>query len=101
MKQNDLTTIFKQIPPEDTARNLACYNGETIVPKGRLIVTIESGGWKKRAAPFIIVDNQKANTIGGNILPQNGIRLVQEKPKQGKYWIYVNKNNQIRKSKNG
>ena len=43
----------------DTTRNLACYNGETIIPKGRLIVTIESGGWKTRAAPFIIVDNRK------------------------------------------
>ena len=63
--------------------DLACYNGETIVPKGRLIVTIESGGWKIGAAPFIIVDNQKANIIGKNILPQIGIRLVLEKPKQG------------------
>ena len=43
---------------------------------------IESGGWKIQAAPFIIVDNQKANIIGRNILPQLGIRLIQEKPKQ-------------------
>ena len=47
IQQNDLTTVFKKIPPEDTARNLACYNGESIHPKGSLIVTIESGGWKK------------------------------------------------------
>ena len=46
IQQNDQTTVFKNIPPEDTARNLACYNGESIHPKGRLIITIESGGWK-------------------------------------------------------
>ena len=83
LQEKDKTAIFKQIPSEDTARNLACYNGETIVPKRRLIVTIEPGGWKIRADSFIIVDNQKANIIGRNILPQIGIRLVQEKPKQG------------------
>ena len=82
LQENDKSVILKQIPLENTARNLACYNGETIVPKGRLIVTIESGGWKIRAAPLIIVDNQKANIIGRNTLPQIGIRPVQEKPKQ-------------------
>ena len=70
--------ILKQTPPDDTARNLACYNGETIVPKVRVIVTIDSGGWKIKAAPFIIVDNQKANIIGRNILQQFGTRLIQE-----------------------
>ena len=43
---------------------------------------IESGGWKIKADPLIIVDNQKANIIGRNILPQLGINLIQEKPKQ-------------------
>ena len=33
-----------------------------------------------KAAPFIIVDNQKANFIGRNILPQIGTRLIQEQP---------------------
>ena len=77
LQQNDHTAIFKNIPPEDTARNLACYNGEYIHRKGRLIVTIESGGWKVRTAPFIIVDNQKANIIGRNLLPSIGIKLTQ------------------------
>ena len=44
IQQNDQTAVFKNIPLEDTVRNLACYNGESIHPKGRLIVTIESGG---------------------------------------------------------
>ena len=78
----DKTAILKQIPLEDTARNLAYYIGETIVPKRRLIATVESGGWKISAAQFIIVDNQKVNIIGRNILPQIGVKLIQEKPKQ-------------------
>ena len=69
-QQNHQTAVFKKIPPEDTARNLACYNGEPIHPKGKLIITIESGGWKIQAAPFIIVDNHKANIIGRNLLPR-------------------------------
>ena len=85
LQENDNSVILKQVAPEDTAWNLACYNGETIVPKGRLIVTIESEGWKIKAAPFIIVDNQKPNIIGRNILPQIGIRLIQENQNKGKY----------------
>ena len=77
LQEKDKSGITKQIPPEDFARNLACYNVETIVPKGRLIVRIQSGGWKIRAALFIIVDNQKANIISSKILPQIGIKLVQ------------------------
>ena len=53
-----------------------------INPKGRLIITIESGGWKIQLAPFIIVDDQKANIIGRNILPQIGVKLIQKKQKQ-------------------
>ena len=82
IQQNNKSALFKCIPPDDTARNLACYNGETINPKGRLIITIESGGWKIQSALFIIVDNQKANIIGRNILPQIGVKLIQEKHKQ-------------------
>ena len=82
IQQNDQTAVFKNIPPEDTARNLACYNGETIHPKGRLIVTIESGGWKVQTSPFIIVDNHKANIIGRNLLPRIGIKLIQDKQTQ-------------------
>ena len=55
--QNDRSALFKCIPPDDAARNLACYNGETIIPKGRLITTIELRGWKIQSAPFIIVDD--------------------------------------------
>ena len=44
LQGNKKSVILKQIPPEDTARNLACYIVETIVAKGRLIVAIESGG---------------------------------------------------------
>ena len=64
------------------ARNLACYNGETIIPKGRLIITIESGGWKIQSAPFIIVDDQEANIIGRKLLPKIGVRLIQKTNKQ-------------------
>ena len=79
IQQNDQTAVFKNIPPENTARKLACYNGESIHPKGRLIVTIESGGWKIQTAPFIKVDKHKANIIGRNLLPRIGIKLIQDK----------------------
>ena len=82
LQQNNTSAIFKNIPPEDTARNLACYNGEYIQPKGRLILTIESGGWKVQTAPFIIVDNQKAKILGRNLLSRIGINLIQDKPTQ-------------------
>ena len=59
IQQNDRSALFKCIPPDDTARSLACYNGETIIPKGRLIITIKSGGWKIQSAPFIIVEIKK------------------------------------------
>ena len=32
-QQNDKSVFLKCIPPEDTARNLACYNGETKIRK--------------------------------------------------------------------
>ena len=38
LQQNNSSAIFKNIPPEDAARNLACCNGEYIQPKGRLIL---------------------------------------------------------------
>ena len=78
-QQNDQTAVFKNIPPKDTPRNLACYNGESIHPRGRLIVTFEMEGWELQTAPLIIVDNHKANIIGRNLLPRIGIRLIQEK----------------------
>ena len=87
LQQNDKSALLKFIPPEDTARILACYNGKTITARGRFIVTVESGGWKIQAAPFIIVDDQKANFIGRNILPQIRIKLIQEKQKQNNLTI--------------
>ena len=68
LQQNKNLALFKCIPPDDTARNLACYNGEIINPKGRLVITIESGGWKFQSALFIIVADQKTNIIARNIL---------------------------------
>ena len=38
LQQNDKSALFKYIAPEGTARNLPCYNGETINLKGRLII---------------------------------------------------------------
>ena len=73
-QQNDQTAVFKNIPQEDTARNLACYNGESIHLKGRLIIKIQSGGWKVQTAPIIIEVNHKANIIGRNLLPRIGIK---------------------------
>ena len=87
IQQHDKKALFKTIPTGDTARNLACHIGETIVPKGRLIITIESGGWKIYSAPFIMVDDKKANIIGRNLLPQIGIKLIQEQHKQNVHAI--------------
>ena len=87
IQQNDKTALFKTIPTGDTARNLACYNSETIIPKGRLIISIESGGWKIQSAPFIVVDDKNANIIGPNMLPQIGIKLIQEQHKQNVHVI--------------
>ena len=53
LQQNDKSALFKCIPLQDTARYLACCNGETITPKERLIITVGSGCWKKQAAPLI------------------------------------------------
>ena len=79
IQQNNQTAGLRKISPEDTARNLACYNGESIHPKGRLIITIELGGWKIQTSPFIITDDHKTNILGRNLLPRIGIRLIQEK----------------------
>ena len=38
LQQNDKSALFEYIAPEGTARNLPCYNGETINLKGRLII---------------------------------------------------------------
>ena len=87
IKLCDKKALFKTNPTGDTARNLACYNGETIIPKGRLIITIESGGWKIHSAPFIAVDDKKANIVGRSILPQIGIKLIQEQHTQNVHVI--------------
>ena len=65
IQQHDKYALFRTIPLGDTARHLACYNGETIVPKGRLTIKIESGGWKIQSAPFIVVDDKKQTLSEG------------------------------------
>ena len=87
IQQNDKTALFKTIPTGDTAKNLACYNGETIIPKGRLTKTIESGGWKIQSTPFIVVYDKLAHIKKRNILPQKVIKLIQEQHKQNVHSI--------------
>ena len=70
------------MPPDDTARNFASYNGNNFVPKGRLMIAVESGGWTIQSEPFIFVVDLKANIIGRNFLPKNGIKLIQDKRTQ-------------------
>ena len=77
IQQHDKKALFETIPIGDTAQNVACNNGETIVPMGRLIITIESGGCKIHSAPFIVVDIKKANII----------KLIQEQQKQNVHAI--------------
>ena len=45
-------------------------------------IALESVGCTIESAPFVVVDDHKANIMGGILLPQIGIRLVQEKQKQ-------------------
>ena len=78
LQHNNKEATFKIVPTDDTVRNLACYNGDTIVPKGRLIIANESGGWQVQSAPFIVVDDKKAIIIGKNLLPQIVIKRIQE-----------------------
>ena len=80
IQQNDKTAIFKTIPQEDKSRNLAFYKVKLIIPKGRLILAKKSDGWSLKSAPFIVVDDQKANILGRNLLPNIGINIIQEKP---------------------
>ena len=60
LRQQEIDKSIKFIcfPPEEAANNLACYNGEYITQKGRLVIAIESGGWTLQSAPFFIVDDQ-------------------------------------------
>ena len=58
-KTEELFAIADSGSPMDAARILECYNGRKLISKRRLIITIESRGWKIKAAPFIIVDDQK------------------------------------------
>ena len=80
LQLNDSSAVVKHIPKEDAARTLACYNGKFIVAKRRIIIAIESAGWTIQSASFFVVDDQQANRVGRNLLPQIGIKLIQEKP---------------------
>ena len=81
LQTNDISARFKYIPLKDAARRLACYNEKCIIRKRLSKTAIESVGWTIKSAPFIIVDDQKANIIRRNIMPKSGIALVQEIPK--------------------
>ena len=39
-----------------------------------MIIAVESGGWKIQTAPFILVDNHKANIMGRKLSPRIGIQ---------------------------
>ena len=62
LQRSDKSALFKCIPPDDTAGNLACYNGETINPKGKLIITIESEGTISPVYPCRWSKNQHNRT---------------------------------------
>ena len=72
LRQNDRSAVFKLIPPVDAAKNLACYNEKHILPKGQLSIAVESGGWIIQSALFIIVDDQKADIMGGTFYQKLG-----------------------------
>ena len=82
LQENDKSLAFDQTSQGETARILACYKGESIIPKGRLIATIQSGGLKIKAASFIIVDDQKANLIGRKNLPHSNESIPRKKNKR-------------------
>ena len=69
LRKNDRSAILVLIPPEDAARNLACYNGKYIVQNGRLIIPVECGGWKNQSSPFLTVI--KRQILSGEIFYQN------------------------------
>ena len=77
-----------QLNQNDEANRMVCYNGYKIPAFGRLIAPIESGGWTINTAPFVVVDDKRANILGRNLLPQLGIHLQQEKP-TGKSINYI------------
>ena len=82
-----------QLNQNDEANRMVCYNGYKIPAFGRLIAPIESGGWTINTAPFVVVDDKRANILGRNLLPQLGIHLQQEKP-TGKSINYITKPDQ-------
>ena len=87
--QNTVTSARRiQLNQDDEANRMVCYNCYKIPTFGRLITPIESGGWTINTAPFIVVDDKRANSLGRNLLPQLGIHLHQEKP-TGKSINYI------------
>ena len=64
-----------QTTKTDEANRMVCYNGYKIPSFGRLITSIESGGWTLNTTSLIVVDDKRANILGRNILPQIGIQL--------------------------
>ena len=93
--QNTVTNTRRILLNQDDAANrMVCYNGYKIPTLGTLITPIESGVWTINTAPYIVVDNKRANILGRNRLPQLGIHLHQEKP-TGKSINYIDQLGQI------
>ena len=77
VRQNDRSTLFKLIRPE-TSHVLM----ENHCSNRAVFIAVESRGWIIQSAPFIIVDDQKANIIGQNTLPKTGNKLAQDKQRR-------------------
>ena len=84
------SAVKTKLGEDDEANKMVCYNGYKIPSLGRLIASIESGGWTIQIASFIVVDDRRANIMGRNLLPQIGTKLHQERKPVGKSNFHVN-----------
>ena len=46
------------------------------------MIALEPCGWTIQSSQFILVDDEKANIVGRNLLPQIGLKFILEKRKQ-------------------
>ena len=46
------------------------------------MIALEPCGWTIQPSQFILVDHEKANIVGRNLLPQIGLKIILEKRKQ-------------------
>ena len=77
VRQNDRSTLFKLIRPEISHVLMEHHCSNRAV-----FIAVESRGWIIQSAPFIIVDEQKANIIGQNTLSKTGNKLAQDKQRR-------------------